>query len=485
MNDNDAVTFIDQAWDDVLGVLTDYIRIPAVSPMFSPTWAALGHIDRAVDLLRDWAESCPIDGMTVEVVRLPGRTPVILCEVPPAGDGADEPPVLLYGHLDKQPEMTGWRDGLGPWEPVFEDDRLYGRGGADDGYAIFCALSAIQAVRIGGGSHARCVVLIEASEESGSPDMPAYVDALADRLGQPGLVVTLDSGTGDYERLWVTTSLRGLVGVDLTVEILTEGVHSGKAGGIVPSSFRLLRLLLSRVEDESTGEILLPDLHADIPADRAAQMKIAGSLLGDLVSGEFPFVDGAVPMSPDDPVAQLLDRAWRPTLEVVGIDGSPPTGNAGNVLRPFTRAKLSFRLPPTVDPDRAAAAVRAALTHDPPSGAVVTAQVTDQGPGFSAPPTAPWLEAVLDEASGAAFGQPAAFLGEGGSIPFMGMLGARFPEAQFVVTGELGPHSNAHGPNEFLHLPTVRRLTEVVARVLDAHAHAHARAHAHAGRARP
>ncbi|MEO7370856.1 MAG: M20/M25/M40 family metallo-hydrolase, partial [Ilumatobacteraceae bacterium] len=383
------------------------------------------------------------------------------------GSGSTDDTVLLYGHLDKQPEMTGWRDDLGPWKPVIEGDRLYGRGGADDGYAAFASLLAIEAAQASGLSHTRCIVLIEASEESGSPDLPAYLEAFAAQIGTPSLVLCLDSGCMDYERLWVTTSLRGLVGGTLRVDILTEGVHSGEASGVVPSSFRIIRELLDRVEDSFDGRVLLPELQVEIPADRRQQA--AETAAEFPIGGHFPFVDGAEPMV-SDPTEQLLARTWYPALSVTGVDGIPPVESAGNVLRPHTSLHLSVRLPPTCDHEKALDALGAALTKDPPYGAHVTFVEPQSGPGWNAPAFADWLQVALDDASSAIFGKASRAFGEGGSIPFMGMLGEMFPDAQFVITGVLGPGSNAHGPNEYLHLPTARRLTSCLATVLNAHA---------------
>jgi len=459
-----------RTWDDdIVPVLHDYIAIPNVSVAFDADWAAHGHMDAAVDLIAGWCRARALPGATVEVHRLPGRTPMVLVEIPPAGGGSATDTVLLYGHLDKQPEMTGWRDGLGPWLPVLEGDRLYGRGGADDGYAAFASLTAIEAVRAAGGAHTRCVVLIEASEESGSPDLPAYVEHLADRIGTPSLVLCLDSGCIDYDHLWVTTSLRGLVGATVTVEVLDEGVHSGVASGIVSSSFRVLRRLLDRVEDAATGTILLPELHVEIPADRLAQVRATAATLALSPAEELPLVTGMRPTT-DDRVEQILRGTWRPTLSVIGAAGLPPVERAGNVLRPSTTLKLSFRLPPTADAHRAREAVVAALGDDAPDGARVTVTAKEASTGWNAPTFAPWLSSALDDASQAVFGRPARMMGEGGTIPFMGMLGERFPDAQFVITGVLGPDTNAHGPNEYLHVPTGRRITAALALLLDAHA---------------
>jgi acetylornithine deacetylase/succinyl-diaminopimelate desuccinylase-like protein len=456
----------DATWDGIVPVLEEYIAIPNVSADFDPDWRAHGHMARAVDLVAGWCRARPIEGLTVEVVELDDRSPVIVMEVPATGGASADDTVLLYGHLDKQPEMEGWRDGLGPWTPVLEGDRLYGRGGADDGYSAFAALTAIESVQAAGGVHPRCVVLIEASEESGSPDLPFYVDALADRIGDPGLVICLDSGCIDYDRLWVTTSLRGIVTGTLTVDIVTDGLHSGDVSGMVPSTFRIARLLLDRIEDASTGTMLLPELTVEIPPDRIAEAAATAAEIG-AIADQYPFVDGAGPTTAD-PAEQLLARTWRPALSVVGADGLPPTDRAGNVLRPRTALKLSIRVPPTADVHAASAAVERALVADPPYGARVSYRAGEPGAGWNAPPTAPWLRDALDVASVAAFGRPARAFGEGGSIPFMGMLGERFPDAQFVITGVLGPDANAHGPNEYLHLPTARRVTVAVAHLLEA-----------------
>ena len=460
---------IERVWtDDITPALQRYIAIPNVSVSYDADWETHGYMEEAVQLVREWCAARPIKGITVDVHRIPGRTPLILAEVPASRPELADRTVLLYGHLDKQPEMTGWRAGLGPWTPVIEGDRLYGRGGADDGYAAFSALLAIEVAQAHGLDHARLVVLIEASEESGSPDLPAHLELLGDVVGRPDLVICLDSWAADSERLWVTTSLRGLVGCTVTVEVLTEGVHSGSASGIVPSSFRILRQLLDRVEDAASGEVLLSEAHVDIPADRLAEAEATAAELGPL-AGMFPFAGPTLAMSADS-IEQILARTWRPTLSYVGADGFPPTSRAGNVLRPTTALALSLRVPPTCDPETAYSALERTLTVDPPYDAPVTVGDKQVAPGWNAPPFAPWLGAALDTVSTAAFGAPARTIGEGGTIPFMGMLGAMFPAAQFVITGVLVPGSNAHGPNEFLHLPTARRVTECVAGLLAAHA---------------
>jgi acetylornithine deacetylase/succinyl-diaminopimelate desuccinylase-like protein len=468
MDTNRLKHFIETFWEDsILPSITEYIRIPNKSPAFDPQWAEHGYMEDAVTLMENWARA-QLDGFpgaTLEVVRLPGRTPLIFIEVP----GESDDTVLLYGHLDKQPEMKGWAEGMGPWIPVRKDDKLYGRGGADDGYAIYASVTALLALQAQGTKRARCVVLIEACEESGSYDLPFYVDHLADRIGSPSLVICLDSGCGNYDQMWLTTSLRGLAGGLLTVEVLEEGVHSGDASGVVPDSFRIARALLSRLEDDATGQIRPAPFNVEIPADRKAQAKVAAQALGEDAWRKFPFAGDTAPLTTDLPEL-ILNRTWRPALTVIGADGLPQPKSAGNVLRPGTALALSVRIPPTADPAACAKALAETLTADPPQHAKVTFQTVQASPGWNAPPLAAWLEAAVQRASQATFGREAALMGEGGSIPFIGMLGEKFPSAQFVITGVLGPHSNAHGPNEFIHLPTGQKVTSAAALILADHA---------------
>lgn len=461
-----ALAGANRLWDEeILPALCEYIRIPNLSPHYEADWEKTGHTNRAVALLKDWAMRQRVVGLTVEVVQFEGRTPVIFMDIPGEAPGT----VLLYGHLDKQPEMSGWRTGLSPREPVFEGDLLYGRGGADDGYSTFASLSAVNLLQQQGIPHARCVVLIEACEESGSYDLPFYVDALAGKIGKPDFIVCLDSGCGNYDQLWMTTSLRGLVGGVLRVDILNEGVHSGASSGIVPDSFRILRALLTRIEDEGTGHIKLRDLYVKIPEDRIRQATNAAEVLGDTVFDKFPWARAYLPPT-SDLGDLLLNKTWRPALTVIGADGLPSFNEAGNVLRPYTACGLSMRIPPGVDPDRVSRAMKKKLESNLPHGARVTFTPDALVAGWNAPSLAAWLESSLEGASQSFFGRPAMAMGEGGTIPFMGMLGKKFPEAQFLITGLLGPGSNAHGPNEFLHIPTGKRLTACIAQVLADHA---------------
>ena len=477
LNTTQALTHVSHAWDgDIVQRLSDYIAIPAKSPMFDADWVAHGYLETVVRNTAQWIEAQKLEGLTLEVVRLPGRTPVIFFEVAAtrnAQEGVSAQTVLMYGHLDKQPEFSGWRKDLGPWTPKYEDGKLYGRGGADDGYAAYAAIAAIAALKDQKVAHPRILGLIETCEESGSYDLLPYVDALRARLGDVGLVVCLDSGAGNYDQLWLTNSLRGMASGVLRVDVLTEGVHSGDASGVVPSSFRVLRQVLDRLEDSATGRLLPGIFHCEVPPERLAQARATADILGDEVYKRFPWAHydcgGAtqsVLPTTTDPLQALLNRTWMPTLSVTGAEGFPAMKDAGNVLRPFTAFKLSLRLPPLVEAATAVQALKTLLEDNAPYQAKVTFETSGGATGWNAPDTAPWFEEALNESSQAHFGAGCGYIGQGGTIPLMNMLSRGFPKAQMMVCGVLGPKSNAHGPNEFLHVPYAKKLTAAVAQVI-------------------
>ena len=473
LNAAQALSQVSAQWDgDIVQQISDYIAIPAKSPGFDADWKAHGYIDTVMRNAAAWVEAQKIEGLTLEVIRLDGRTPVLFFEIP-ATRADSKQTVLMYGHLDKQPEFTGWRSDLGPWTPKYQDGKLYGRGGADDGYAVYASIAAVQALKAQNVPHPRIVGLIETCEESGSYDLLPYVDALRKRLGDVALVVCLDSGAGNYDQLWLTTSLRGMGGGVLKVEVLDEGVHSGDASGVVPSSFRIMRHVLDRLEDSATGRLLPQSFHCAIPADRMAQAKATAATLGDELYKRFPWAhydcEGSsaftLPMT-TDPVEALLNRTWRPTLSVTGAEGFPALKDAGNVLRPYTAFKLSLRFPPLVDAATAVQELKKLLEDNAPYNAKVTFEGGGGATGWNAPSTVDWFENALNDASQNFFGAPCGTIGQGGTIPLMNMLSKGFPSAQMMVCGVLGPKSNAHGPNEFLHVPYAKKLTAAVAHVM-------------------
>lgn len=464
MNSEKLQQDISTFWDNqILPTIIEYIKFPNKSPVFDPDWEANGYMDQVVDLASDWVNKHKPDNSTLNIYKEAGRTPLMILDVPGNSDGT----VLMYGHLDKQPEMEGWAEGLDPWKPVLKDDKLYGRGGADDGYAIFASVCTVNALLDQGISLPRIVILIECSEESGSPDLPFYMDHCADVIGSPDLVICLDSGAGNYEQFWTTTSLRGLIGCTLRVDILKEGIHSGGGSGIAPSSFRLVRELLSRLEDEDTGHIIVENLKVEIPEYRIKEIKAMVNVLGDEVYNTLPWVAGAGPIT-NDKVEMVMNNTWLPMLSVVAADGLPAVKDGGNVLRPYTTIKLSLRIPPTLDANAAQNIVEELFTSNPPYGAAVSMEFEEPATGWEAPPLAQWLDDAIQHASETVYSKPALAMGEGGTIPFMSMLGDKFPEAQFVITGVLGPYSNAHGPNEFLHIPYAKKLTACVGMIIQA-----------------
>ncbi|HCY86837.1 MAG TPA: peptidase M20 [Desulfobacteraceae bacterium] len=468
MNTEAIEKIIEDIWEtSAIPALKDYVAIPAKSPGFDPDWEANGYLMKALELAADWCRGQKLENADIRIVCTPGKSPVLLVEVGATGKdsaGDEGATTLFYGHLDKQPESEGWDAGKGPWIPVIEDGKLYGRGSADDGYAVFSAVSAIKALQMEGLSHGRCVILIETCEESGSFDLGHYLESLADVIGKPGLVVCLDSGTNDYERLWLTVSLRGLVAGTLRVDMLTRGVHSGGSGRAA-SSFRVMRQLLDRIEDAGTGEFLLPEYHARIPSDRLAQIRETAALAGDSIIGSIPLVTGARPLA-DTAEELLVNSSWKPVLSYIGADGFPSTATAGNVLRPFTSLKLSVRTPPTVDAEKAAAALKSVLEAEPPYGAKVSFDDIEAARGWNMPDMGDALFNRVVDTAEKCYGHKPAYVVQGGTIPLMDMLSRRLPSAKFLITGVLGPNANAHGPNEFLHLPYVKRLTAAVARII-------------------
>jgi len=454
--------FIEDHWKtSAIPELFRYASIPNKSPSFDSEWQKNGYMEEAIQRLCFWSSTQEIIGLKLEVLRLPGRTPLIFIDI----DGKKDSTLLMYGHLDKQPEMDGWREGLGPWNPVIEQDRFYARGVADDGYALFAYLIAIKALQNQDIPHSRCLILIEACEESGSYDLPFYLMSLSERIGYPDLVICLDASCGNYNQLWCTTSLRGLVNGKLEVAVLKEGVHSGDASGLIPSSFRIARQLLSRIEDTESGRVTPDFLNPEIPSQIREDARQVICVLGDDVYKRFPILPGVMP-STNDLTELLLNGTSRPTLSVTGADGIPSIHQAGNVLRPYTTLILSLRLAPETDAKEAAKAIKYLLENKPPYGSRVTFTPVEMSTGWRCPPLSEKLRNTLNSSSLQHFGAPVAFMGDGGSIPFIEMLGTQYPDTQFLITGLLGPGSNAHGPNEFMHIPTVKKITCCVADVI-------------------
>ncbi|KAL7701368.1 Succinyl-diaminopimelate desuccinylase-like protein [Lotmaria passim] len=456
---------VEQEWDKtIVPALSAYIEVPNQSPQFDPEYATNGLQEKAFKILIDWMLSQHVKGLTYEYMTSEGRTPFLLIEI--AGTEPTKNTVLMYGHMDKQPPLRPWSEGLDPHKAVVRDGKLYGRGGADDGYAVFAAVTSISALQRHGIPHGRVVITIEAAEESGSPGLDYYMERCKERIGNVDLMVCLDSGSLNYDQVWLTTSLRGVAIGELAVQTLTEGMHSGVAGGVVPDTFRITRELLDRIEDAKTGEVLVPEAHCEIPAHAAKAAEVMATVP---FKEQFAMAPGVL-TEPGDNVELALRNFWKPSLTVVGAN-LPEPQVAGNVIRTHTTVKLSMRLPPLVNAETALAATKRMLEANPPYNAKVTFTTKGAGNGCMTPELKPWMEKALREGSMEAFGNTFAMQGMGGAIPFIGMLIEAYPEAQFMVTGVLGPHSNAHGPDEFLHIAYGKGVTYSVARVVAEHFH--------------
>lgn len=380
MDAKKTAAFVKSEWhENVIPSLADFIRIPNVSPSFDSEWDTNGLQVQAFDHVTKWAEAQKLENCKIELLKDAGRTPLLIMEIEAR---ESERACMLYAHIDKQPPMGVWMEGLGPYLPAVKDGKLYGRGAVDDGYGFYCAITSIKAIQAQGLPCPRIVMLFEGCEESGSRDLPYYMDKLGGRIGTPDLICCLDAGCGNYEQLWLTTSLRGNAAFSLTVQTLSEGAHSGVASGIVPSSFRICRELLSRIEDEKTG-LVVAELHAEVPPSRVRQAEAAAAILGETVVRNFAWVDGAHPVAKEAPVAEhILSRTWRPALSVTGCDGLPAAAVAGNVMLPFTKLKMSMRLPPTLNAAHAAQRMKEILTSDPPQGAQITYEPVSTGNGW-------------------------------------------------------------------------------------------------------
>lgn len=450
---------------EALEELKNFVRLPCKNRDFDSNWETNGYLLTACRRAADWGRKHFFDG-TFEVLSESGRTPVLFFDIP-ATDAVKTDSVYFYGHFDKQPEGEGWSNGRQAFEPSVEGERLYGRGAADDGYNYYAALTAVLALRKAGVTHARIVGLYETDEECGSRDFEYWMQQCRDRFGKVGLVVVMDCGGPDYERLWATVSFRGAAVLTLGVRVAEHGMHSGLASGIVPSSFMIARALLDRIENSQTGEMPAKALNAPIPEERQAQMRLFAQTLGEQVFADFPWACGTQPRS-DDPYEAVVMNTWKPQLSVTGADGIPSVSTAGNVLRANTDLKLSVRLPPSVDAKTALEWLTDTLTRDPLFGCQVTVTNAHGETGWNAPKEAPWLLQAMNEAGADLFGTVPVSCGCGGSIGILPLFDQFFGSPQYLLTGVLGAESNAHGPNEMLRLDYVTKLTCAVAQVVAA-----------------
>ena len=445
-----------------LPALQTFVSRKSLSPGFDPDWQENGILSLVCREAAEFGKQFFPKG-DFEVLEEKGRSPCLFFSIPGAGGSPRDTSrtVFFYGHLDKQPPANGWSEGLGPWEPVIRDGRLYGRGSADDGYSVYAALTVIRSLEELGIPHPRCVGLIETREETGSDDLPYFLEKIRGRCGRPALVCVLDSGAGNYEQLWLTSSLRGACFGTLRVRILNSGMHSGTASAVVPSSFDIVRILLDRVQDPVSGTFKDPVFSVDIPAYRLQEIQETAKVTGQDFFRNFPWSSnsdgGHSHPRFQKPSEAMLAQCWFPSLSVTGAAGLPDLGNAGNMLRAETALRLSVRIPPSLSPSIALQSLKKSLTEDPPFNADVRFENSEALPGWDAPKESLWFRQACNESSLAMWGKPVMHIGEGGSIPILALFQSQFPEAQFAVTGVLGPGSNAHGANESLQLDYVKK----------------------------
>lgn len=448
--------WIDTYWEnEAIPGLIEFGKIPNVSQEYAPNWKSEGHMAQAAAFLKQWASARAIAGARVSVIEKNEKAPVLVVEVPGSGDT-----VLFYGHMDKQPPMLPWREGLDPWNPIREGDLLYGRGLADDGYALFAALGAIEAAQKTGKQLPRVVILIEAGEESGSPDLPMYLEELKEVIGSPRTIMTLDSEGNDNERLWLTKSVRGAIGGFLTVQTIGEVMHSGSATGVVPSVMRIVRLLLARIEDPVTGHILLAEANPPLSDELRAYARTVAEHSPNYLDLYHLPKNLTVSGSLEEVVERNLVMAG---LEVTGITGYPEARVSGNITVPSITLRLSMRIPPQVEAGPAKEAIKRALEENPPYGARVVYEPASSDQGWFAKPYTQETEMRIRKASEEVYGNTPGIVGVGGSIPFIQMMTRRFPDAEHLTIGILNHASNAHGPNENMCISRVKKLTEFLA----------------------
>jgi len=452
-------------WEEsIIPSLSEFIGIKALSPLFEPSWAELGELDATIDLFCKWLDQQGIVGMTYETYRIEDKSPVLLVTIEGSGPGE----AIFYSHLDKQPSNPDlWSEGLHPLKAVRIDPWLFGRGSIDDGYGGYLCATSIRLLQEQGIPHPRCTLLIETCEESGSFDLPPYLDLLSEELGSPDMIVVMDSGGPDYDHIWMTEALRGLVSGTLSVKVSHEGIHSGNSGGTIPSSFRIQRILLDRIEDSSSGKVLIPEMHIEIDQEIRQKAKSLAEVVGNSIWEQFPTVDTLESIA-DSTEDMILAMNWEPTLSIIGADGMPPVRVAGNVLRTNTDLKLSFRIPPGVDSEKAIEKAKQILESDPPFGSEVSFTPDSCADGFRAPSMEGKVRDAIEKASLSVTGLQPLATWTGGTIPFMAMMQGKYPDAMFLCTGPSGPGNNAHGPDEKMHIPSAKKLTVVLSATIAA-----------------
>jgi acetylornithine deacetylase/succinyl-diaminopimelate desuccinylase-like protein len=450
--------FVRQFFDsEILSSLMNFVKIPNCSPEYDPDWDKNGYQIAAAQYIQDWIKNQNLKGCDTVFLKDEGRTPFIYVNIEGTKEG-DDRCILLYAHMDKQPPLTGWSPGLGPYTPVIKDGHLYGRGSSDDGYAPFAAITAVKACQDNNWPLPRIGIILEASEESGSTDLKYYLEKLSKLIGNPSLIFGLDSSCIDYNRLWTTSSLRGVFSMNLKVSLLKLGYHSGNGGGFVADSFLVLRMLLDRIEDSKTGKLLDEYLYPTVPVDKKAEIDHLASTMGDHILDGIEFYKNTQPMT-NDKVELILNNTWRPTVTITGANGFPELDKAGNVLRQNSEVKISFRLPPLVSAKEVFTRIKNKLTENPPYNAKIDLTTSDvANDGWNQRPFSKDLNNILNDASNKFFDLDCDSYCEGGSIPFVNFFSDKFPKSEVIIMGVTGPGSNIHSTDENLHIEYCKKI---------------------------
>ena len=444
--------------------LQEFVRVENLTPMVDPEYATNGLVQKAMECVDKWIQGLNIIGLKRHVIHPEGLNPLVVYVVEPS-EGCTKN-IMMYGHLDKQPYGPGWEEGLSPTDPIIRGDFMYGRGSCDDGYSAFACMLAVKALQESGAKWPRVVLTLETEEESGSPCLLALLKEAEPLIGKPDAMFCMDSGALDYEQLWLTSSLRGVCIVELTVEGGKAGYHSGETGGIIPETFRVVRQLLNRLDDPETGEVC-KEFQVEVPDFKRQEAKFIAGKYGDKIYNKFDVHPGVQYMSQDNVEELYLNKAWRPNLSITGADGLPPCGIAGNVLRPKTTVKCSMRLVPTFDAHQANQIFEEKLTKNVPYNAKVTLKGGHAGSGWCQKQLEPWLQTAFEQSAQKFFdGTPVGTFGEGGSIPFLKELERKYPATQIVALGCCGPESNIHGPNEKINLVYVKKIIKTLGHLL-------------------
>ena len=441
-----------------------FVAVPNTSKAFDPEWETNGRLETACQLCIEYAQAIQIEGIELEMHKDPGVSPLLLGRVAPSKQ-VGSIRIVTYGHLDKQPyHSEEWEEGLHPTTPVEKNGYLYGRGAVDDGYNFFTVLAVLKAFQELRIPHDEFLLFYECNEESGCTDIAHYLNKLKEQIGAPDVMFCLDEGSVSNQMFSLSTSLRGALNFSLKVSVLEKSMHSGVASGIVPSSFRIARELLERIESGKTGE-MVPELQVPVPEQKLKEASANAKLNGSGIHTSLCMCKGVQPVTLN--LEELyLNNVWKAQMEVIGQGGIPSLAQAGNVLRDHTELLVSLRTPPTLSCTAAFDTIKNILTSQVPYNAKVEVEMESFGDGWFSGHLSAALISTVDKHSMEVFGNPALLYGSGCTIPFIHLIQQQLPKTLLLVTGADLPDSGIHGPNERLDIEFLVRFAKTFACIL-------------------